>query len=64
MFGLPPEALGTCGPIMLAGTVSGSMVLWQPVLIAQARVITKGHANVPGLDCCLRHCAELALFPA
>lgn len=28
--------------------------------MSQVHVTTKGHAEVPGLDCCLSHCAELA----
>lgn len=30
------------------------------VLMSQTYVTAKGHAGVPGLDFCLRHCAELA----
>lgn len=55
------EAMGTCRPRLLPGIISGYGVLWQlgSVLMSQA-VTTQGHADVPGLDCCLLHFAELA----
>lgn len=58
---LPPELMGTSGLKLLLGAISGSVILWQlgPVLMSQAHTITKSHVHIPGLDCCLRHCAEL-----
>lgn len=43
--------------------VSGSMILQQPgsVWMSQACVTAKGYADVTGLECHLRQCAELAL---
>lgn len=58
--GLLPEAMETSGPMLLPGTMSGSMTLLKTMLMIWAYVTTKHHADVPGLDCCLRHCAELA----
>jgi hypothetical protein len=64
---LPPEGMGTSRPSMLLGVrgMSGFMILWQPgsMLDFQVCVTTKGHADAPGLDSCLRHCAELHPTP-
>lgn len=42
--------------------MSGSVFLWQPVsvLMSQAHVTTKDHADVPDLDCHLKDHVELA----
>lgn len=49
----------------LLGAMSGSLVLWQLGSMlkskAQAYVTIKGHAFVPGMDCCLKDCGELPL---
>lgn len=52
---------GHPGPSAARG-MSAYVVLWQPgsVLRSQAPFTTKDHADVPGLDCCLRHYIELS----
>lgn len=57
-----PEAMGIFGPMLLHGSMSGSMVLWHwdLVLMSQIHDTTKGNKAVPGLDCHPRHCAELS----
>ena len=47
---------------LLPGNMSGSVILLQlvSVLMSQTHITTKGHVDVPGLDCFLRNYAELA----
>ncbi|XP_052026233.1 cylicin-1 [Apodemus sylvaticus] len=45
----------TSGSILLPKAMSGSMTLLKFMLMIQAYVNTKHHADVPGLDCCLSH---------
>ena len=55
---LPPE------PMLLLEDMSRTMVLWPlgfVMMMSQDCVTTRGHAEIPGLDCGLRQCAELAL---
>lgn len=49
--------------MLLLGAMSRYMVLWHlgSVLMSQTSVTTRGHAELPGLGCCLRQCADLAL---
>jgi hypothetical protein len=56
--GLLPEAMMTSGPMLLLRAMSGPMVLSQPrvLLMSEACVTTKGHADIPGLGCHLRPC--------
>lgn len=60
---LPSEVMVTSGYMLLLKAMSESVVLWHlgSVLVSQASVTTKGHVDVPGLDCCLWHFAELVL---
>ena len=47
---------------MRLGAVSESMFYFiKTVLMSQACVSIKGHADIPGLACCLRYLTELAL---
>lgn len=51
----------TSRPMLLPKDMSWSMVLLHPasLLITQTGVTTQVHTYVAGLDCPLRHCAEL-----
>lgn len=62
---LPPEAMGTSRHMLFLRARSGFMVLYQlgSVLIYLAHVTTKGYVDVPGLNCHLRHGANLTLAP-
>jgi hypothetical protein len=73
LSGLPHKAMGISESTLLEGSghktlqmnMAGSLVLKQlgSLVMSKAHVTTKGHVDVPDLDCCLRHCVRETCSP-